>query len=278
LIKKVKNIGLNSVGKRNANGIAYVFLPRDADREAYIANCFNTSTVSLVTENGEYFHKVPIGKLAIQMIDFPLSVNQTGSPVLWSNVPIHNQIIVTDVFEFKNQFQSLEESQFKITKRLNNNVAGISLRGKAGQILMSASGESEGSGQMEINLSNFFQTALFKMFVQGEILLKSTASFFVNSFNAFKLSVLNGNNEAVSRIEATLNNITIDSETIQHSDGKEPMVLGDTLEALLEDFITAVSNITVTTSLGVSPIINKAQVEALKQRVEAIKSKISKLS
>lgn len=54
---------------------------------------------------------------------------------------------------------------------------------------------------------------------------------------------------------------------------KEPMVLGQTLSDLLGEFIDAVAAITTTTMLGAQPIINIAQVKALKTKVDKILSK-----
>ncbi|MCP4482082.1 MAG: hypothetical protein GY817_04685 [bacterium] len=46
---------------------------------------------------------------------------------------------------------------------------------------------------------------------------------------------------------------------------------GIELISLLTDFMTAVSNITVATSIGTQPIINKAEVEALKAQIQGLK-------
>lgn len=54
---------------------------------------------------------------------------------------------------------------------------------------------------------------------------------------------------------------------------KEAMVLGNTLSKLLGEFIDAVAAITTTTMLGAQPIINIAQVTALKSKVDTILSK-----
>jgi len=47
------------------------------------------------------------------------------------------------------------------------------------------------------------------------------------------------------------------------------------MKKLLDDFITQVSSILVTTSLGAMPILNKTQMEALKQRTGTILSELS---
>ena len=68
---------------------------------------------------------------------------------------------------------------------------------------------------------------------------------------------------------------TINSKKVNLGEGKEPILLGNTTKEFLNKVLTAISSITVATSLGVMPIINKAQVELLKKDLESLLSKIS---
>lgn len=57
----------------------------------------------------------------------------------------------------------------------------------------------------------------------------------------------------------------------------EKAVLGDTLNQVLSAFIDAVASITTVTSLGTQPIMNMAQVQALKSQLPQILSQVNKL-
>jgi len=297
---KVKNIGINSPSNsdRSTNSIGYIFIPQDVDREKYIANCLNTNTVSVINENGQTFHKIPIGKNSINFISFPQNTNQTGSPVLMTNVKPFNRLIIVDVFDSSDQFENREENEFLVTKSNGDNTAQLSLKGKDGRGSLTIRGVRKKSGTFKIFISNSEKNALLDIFVNGDcvvktnsdIKLEASANIEVNKMlegevnSSFKLEEdlitvksLNVIVESDS-VELKSEAIVLSSDDIKASSGDESGVLGDSLEALMDDLITQVSNITVTTLLGPQPIINKPFVEALKPRVAGIKSSKFKLS
>ena len=76
----------------------------------------------------------------------------------------------------------------------------------------------------------------------------------------------------------TKDTYTVDAQKINIGEGAtEQALLGTQTAALLVDFITACSQITVPTMLGTMPIINIPQFTALLPRCEQIKSQIVKL-
>jgi len=81
----------------------------------------------------------------------------------------------------------------------------------------------------------------------------------------------------LSEIVVENGKVSILSEEVIHNEGSEPMVLGDTLADFLTDFVDEVSRITTATAIGTQPILNIAQVIALKQKINSIKSGKSKL-
>lgn len=84
------------------------------------------------------------------------------------------------------------------------------------------------------------------------------------------------NNESHIQIDKEIINII--AKTINHNSGKEPMVLGDTLQKLLEELIDAILKLTVTTPNGPSGTpINFAMFNKVKGKLEQFKSKLSNL-
>lgn len=68
------------------------------------------------------------------------------------------------------------------------------------------------------------------------------------------------------------------SKKINHNSGKEPMVLGDTLEKILNDLLTAIQKLTVISPVGAtSPPVNIADFAEIQARLDTIKSKKSNL-
>ncbi len=79
-------------------------------------------------------------------------------------------------------------------------------------------------------------------------------------------------------INITEGDIQIIGEQIRHNEGSESMVLGDTLASLLNELVTAIKAITVMTPVGVSSIpVNQANFVAIANKIDTIKSKISKV-
>ena len=69
---KKKSVGTQGIyGKRLSAGIGYIIIPNDQDRKKFIIHCNNTSTVSMLTENNEYFHDVNIDSWTLQEIEWP---------------------------------------------------------------------------------------------------------------------------------------------------------------------------------------------------------------
>lgn len=94
---------------------------------------------------------------------------------------------------------------------------------------------------------------------------------------------LNGNTFVLTEkfriwIDDNNNKLTIDTldegEILLGNDKvSEPVLLGKKTRDFLEEFISEVSAITVTTSLGTMPILNKIQVEKLKLKLDDLMSK-----
>lgn len=82
-----------------------------------------------------------------------------------------------------------------------------------------------------------------------------------------------------NKIESEVNGmaVTISDQKITFGapDAIEPLVLGEQLATLMDDFITQVASITVPTMMGTMPIMNMAQVTALKTKIALFKSQIS---
>ena len=247
-----KSVAPQQMGGRKFNSIWYVTIPIDVDRETYIQNCFRTGTVSLINENAELINKVPVGKLAMSMIEFPKRYGQTGSPVACMNITKKNQLVVVDVYSFKNDISGVrEENQFSISRRSDTATVQISGKANKGQLFINVDSDTDEGGEVYLNVSNNSKTGKLKLNIQGDIIVDSEGKVTIN------------NTEEVN----------INSELIKHNTGSEPMVLGDRLKTLLEDFIQEVS--ISTTAQG--PLLNASKIAAFKAKVVDVLSEKSKL-
>ncbi len=244
MIRKLSNKGINS--NRKNSGVGYVILPRDLDRESYIKTCYRTGTVTLFIEDGfDITNRVRIGKIAIQLIEFPNKVGELGSPVVWVNYPGQEEPIITEVLFNQQEGLDIQEGSFLLKKEKS---------GSDSQVFMSR------DGKMMISVRSDYDETFIDIRSLGK---DNTGAVNISS---------NGTVNVISD-----NEVNVVSKLIKHNDGTEPMVLGDTLAEFLTNFVDQVGAITVATSIGAQPIINKVQVLELKNSIEAIKSQISKL-
>lgn len=281
-------------GFRTSHSIWNVTIPVDEDRDEYIANCYRTSTVSLINQNAEVRNRIPIGKLAIQLIDFPIDDSQLGSPVICGNIIGHNQIFVLDVFNQEDEFTNLRENSFDLTKSKGNNTANFLVSGDSGDVLINVNSDQETGGKIYINASNSSNSGLLNIEVNGNINVVNTDSTFWRVGNEFNLEIFDGNEEGtktnirytngegLSYSDQFGNSISVvdgviniqpggDNPVLNIGNGSEPIVLGDTLVDILTRFINEVS-VSQTTS---GPLLNAANIAAFAQELNNILSKVS---
>ena len=79
-------------GNNPSVGIAYLALPSDLDRSEYINLCLKTSTVCMRCEDGSFYTRVPVGSSVLDRLEFPLTIQELGLPLLFINEPTKNQL------------------------------------------------------------------------------------------------------------------------------------------------------------------------------------------
>ena len=82
--------------------------------------------------------------------------------------------------------------------------------------------------------------------------------------NSVKLDKVNGDVSVVGK------------ESVTIGSGDEPLILGDSMSDLWDDFVTEVSNILTTTAIGTQPILNKALILKYRGKLKDVLSKYSK--
>lgn len=281
-------------GYRTSHSIWNVTIPVDEDRDQYITNCYRTSTVSLINQNAEVRHRIPIGKLTIQLVDFPPDDSQLGSPVLCGNIAGHDQIFVLDVFNQEDEFTNLSENTIDLTKSNGNNTATLSLIGNNGGALLNVNSDQNNGGIIYINASNSLNSGLLNIEVNGNINVINTNSTFWQVGNDFNLEIFDGNEEgnktnirytngegfsyndqfgnSISVIDGIINiQPGGDNPVFNIGQGNEPIVLGNALVDILTRLIQEIS---VSTTTG-GPLLNAASIAAFIQELNNILSQVS---
>ena len=302
------NIGLIGLGDGVARDIAsiwWVYLPSDADRDVYINSCFRTGTVTLINNNNEIVHKVPVGKMMINFIDFPPRIledgvqTKVGSPVLCLIIPRHEVPFVIDIYNADDEFEHIiEENQWRVFKKEGENSAEITLKGKDGKIILTVDSDQTDGGQVLLNITNSDETAKLGITVNGEIDIVNTGTTKVTSSKSVEIVIDDGNEDGDKtslKYEATVgltytdefgNQLTVtdgkwdivpnpdaDTPTINLGSGAEKIILGDAWAQFMNDFITEVAASTVASTGG--PLLNSVQISAFITQLNGLLSNVS---
>lgn len=137
---------MDSIGKTGINqdrdpiSIWRVCVPFDIDREVYVKNCFLTGTVCLRNENAEIVPDVKIGKMALQLIDFPEDNVTDGSEVACITAPYSGRLYVTEVYYTSLQYGPQKENQYRFFKTNGSSSATVFIDGN-GRVLITVNGD-----------------------------------------------------------------------------------------------------------------------------------------
>lgn len=246
-----RQIGPNSVGgDRYITGLAYVIIPSDVDRNIYVRECLKTGFLSIIGEENNIIPRVKCDKSILQTIDFPEKTGVLGSQVAYIVIPKYKVPIVVANINKLTEFNDINENQFKLNRKTDFGFVDITGDGN-GNLSISVSSNQSKKGKININLTNKDNTSEFNLNTRG-------------TFN------INVSGKTIIKSEEEINVI---APVINHNEGNEAMVLGNTLAQLLKDLIQEIS---ISTNNG-GPLFNSANIAAYIQQVDDILSEKSNL-
>lgn len=245
-----------------------IYLPIDVDREKYVRTCFLTGTVSLVNENSEFKHRVKIGRLALQLIDFPKDEKHYGSEVICLTIPYSGELRVVDVFTSSSEFNDQEENQYRLYK--NNGAGGYAemrIDGD-GKILLTVDGEDV--TEVCVSVTNKDRSGSLKVNVNGEIMIINDGTTLVQSSKDVTIEQFDGSGDKTS-INIIKDQVKITSKKIILNDSDEPILLGNKTT----DLIGNILDILGSESAGPYPLLHNSKYIELKEKLNSLKSTIS---
>lgn len=246
-----------------------VVIPTDVDREVYINNCYLTNTISVANENGEYQHNVRIGKLALQLIDFPDDIDSFGSDVVLVKAPYSSRLYVMDVFNTAKQYQFQSEDQYRFIKKNGIGTAGVIVDGK-GKIILSVAGDSD-SGKITLNVTNKERKGKLKVNVNGDIEIVNDGNTTIKTSTSFIVEYKKDSKSEPSSIQIDENGVLINSNKVQLNESDEPVLLGNQTISFISDLLNNLGD----DSAGPYPLRNASKYIEAKDKLEDLKSKKS---
>lgn len=271
---QVSKIGVP--GRRASAGVGYICIPKDISPDIYKKSCLQKGRVSLQCEY-ERLDNVRIAKHMYNDLKFPTEHNKVGSAVVWINVPKHNQPVAVAVLYKESEIASFDENSFVLSKDMAESRVEIIGNAKEAVLNINVESKSVGASALQINILNKDNNANLGVNVNGTIDIESNTTK-IKVLNDFLLQIKNDVASTTSQTDISYkigegfnytdefgNKLTIDK------DGKFNITNENySLSDLFNDLITQISAITVATAIGVQPIVNKVEVEQLKENVKKI--------
>lgn len=151
-----------------SNGLGYIIIPPDVDRDKYIEECFVNETVSIYLDSGGMsINNVKITRECLDNIEFPDKINELGQCVVYIIHPKSRLPIIIGTLSKIKQSNLIGYKQINFRKSFKENFSSVKIDGVLGQITLSTFSETGGGISVSCGSSN--EDSLFEMNIQGYI-------------------------------------------------------------------------------------------------------------
>lgn len=261
---KTERVGI--FGNRYVVNIAYVILPTNVAREAYVQQCIRSNVIDCITETGDFIKDAFVAKGLMSNINFPAETRQMGTAVILLTIPKQNKCVVVGILPKGDEIEEIKENQFYFVSESERGIVTLAGIGSHPGMYINIDSFTEESGELVINIANRSNTGSLKINVKGTIEVFAEDKISISSKNEIVTQILDSSG-AQKRM------ITLTPDYVILGEGTEPVLLGDTTKQFLSDFIDEVAKCTTATALGTMPILNAAQITLLKLNIDNILSK-----
>ena len=277
-------------------GVGFVVVPSEVDRVQYINDCYRTNTLTINGGKGYgYFSGVHADINVMQNIKFPTDEENRGTPVVWVKDAVSQLPVIVAVLRKQGEYYSLNENQFRLKRGTETRNVEIFIDGSTSALDITILGDKEEPANIDVKLSSENTDSVLTVSCDNEINIigekavnvttNKKATLKVTEKGEDKMSLsyelgvgLKYKDEFENEVTAKEGQVDVISKKINHNSGKEPMVLGNTLADLLNEFLAAVQKITVISPVGVTSVpVNIGDFAAIQAKLDTIKSQISNL-
>lgn len=293
-------LGIKGLPSENLHaGVGYVIIPKNVDPEVYKEDVYRSGRISIYGGYGHSnFYNILVDRDVLQRIIFPKKVGEMGTPVVWVNIPKHNEPIVIAALKYDEDFHSLSERRYRITKEYEGNIVDLDMDGKKARMTLNVTSNNKTKSQFIINIGGVNADGLLKVKVNGKIWVQSTDDAIVSSqklvgvvvtntegviqgkmvLNALGLTYQDIFKNSIVITEQSMNFRADGSKKINFGDGSEKAILGNTLLKIMERYDDAGKAMTFNTAFGpTSTRINESAFAEIRKDFETILSKLVNL-
>jgi hemin uptake protein HemP len=268
-------VGTTSLITNNfESGTGYITIPVDVERDEYIRSCNLQNRVSIKTEDGGYLHRVPIDPMVMNFIEFPLSITDNGTQVIWVNIAPYNHPIIIGRAPNNNILSGLSENQFKIGRIFQNNFVELSGNPETGHLGLSISSETD--SEIYLNVYSKQKQGKLNLRVQGDTLLSTDGDVIIEQNGSFTLKTTDADKlDTYSSFYEDETQHKFQNKKFIINKGTEPVTLGNQTKLIFDTLFDLLGQSRVATTYGLMPLLNATQIIALKDQTSKILSQIS---
>lgn len=247
------------IGKRTI-GVGYITCPYDANLSKFKEICYKTRTVSMLTDESEVYHRVKIGQNLLSQIVFPDfgKGELIGSIVVYIRIRTSSIPIIISVLELADEGSDLLSGQWRLDTHTNSgNVALVQGDVERGTIDIVAHSIEEGPAEVNIRATSKDKKSVVSVESDGEVKVMGTT-----------LVKLKSDEE----INVEAKKVTLGEESF------EPLVLGDKFQSFMEDVLSTLKSLVVTTPSGPGTVDPATQILLTKysQQLKTLLSSVVK--
>jgi hypothetical protein len=276
-----------SLNRKNdpMSGFAYIILPSDEDRWAYIERVKKTGHCMIETEFGAIIKDVAVPTHLVNEIEFPSSADSQnkeelyGSLISWIRTSRYNMVAMVAIYmrgrdmEFSGEYSRSSLLSNKVGDSISErSIIEDDLISKS-TVVTATSGEAPAT--QEIRTKGAKKSASYKQDSSGAITEHADSTKLLTALDELGFSVVDGNTVLGFIKMLKDKTIQIDSDTLTlGSANLEPAVKGTTLVNILSSLVDALLAMTNNTVQGptIAPPLNFAQFTNIKAQLDTIKS------
>ena len=276
-------------------GVGFVVVPDESEREQYINDCYNTKRLTIYGGRGySLFNNVPCPPNVLSNVKFPAK-DEYGTPVVWIKDDISGLPVIVAYLSKEGDGYSINQNQFRVI-RGNDSTREVDLfiDGDESVLQINVLGDSGKPAKVTLKVNSENADSIVDLYCDNQLNITSEKEVNINTSGSFNLTLYENGKETgnitfkvgeglsyydefSNKIGVNKDEISFQSKKIVLGNGKQPLVLGNTLNDILSELIdtlsTMVMAVTMPTAVPSPPTI--AKLTTIKGKLNGILSTLS---
>jgi|GEM_PF-4429980 len=166
---------------RDAAAVAYVIIPAGHDPAAYVRQVLDTGRMSVVTDRGEFIHRVLVARHVLRELNqagWPQLPGERGPAVMLATLPVHNTPVAVATLLGADEVSGMGApgEDGLLLRGPGNTFVALRARADAGSLAITLNGDGAGQSQLTLRLLHPDSHAQHDSYVQGDTRHRSEGS------------------------------------------------------------------------------------------------------